>query len=162
MTSSLLIDSDSLPGASTPYAVNVAPIPSVEIASENVRYVRFASPPPRDATLKRIAHLREIADDESILVSESSVKDLHLLLNGWPGANDPSIFLLDNGNFRVVWASKEGRQIGIQFLGSELVQFVLFARRAGATEVSRSAGRDTLEGVKMQIRSLGLMSLLYL
>jgi hypothetical protein len=159
MTSPLLIDSDALPGL----APNGHILRSQQTSaySNNVRYVEFASPPPRETTRARIDALREDAQDEGIQTCDASEYDLHRFLLTWAGASDPLISLLDNGNFRILWDSEDGRQIGLQFLGSDLVQFVLFAKREGVDQLSRSAGRDTVDGVVRQIRGLDLLSLLY-
>jgi hypothetical protein len=159
MTSPLLIDSDTLPGlVPNSHILHSQPTSAY---SKNVRYVEFANPPPRPYTRSRIDALREDALDEEIQVHDASESDLHRFLLTWTGASDPFISLLDNGNFRILWDSDDGRQIGLQFLGDDSVQFVLFAKRDGVAQLSRSAGRDTVDGVVRQIRGLDLLSLLY-
>ena len=41
-----------------------------------------------------------------------------------------------------------------------MVQYVIFRRRHGSGHVLRVAGRDTLEGVKWQVRNFDLEALL--
>jgi hypothetical protein len=159
MTSPLLIDSDALPGL-VPNSHILHSQPTAAY-SKNVRYVAFANPPPRETMRARIDALREDARDEQIQIHDASESDLHGFLLTWRGATDPFISLLDNGNFRILWDSEDGRQIGLQFLGNDSVQFVLFAKRDGVDQLSRSAGRDTVDGVVKQIRGLDLLSLLY-
>jgi hypothetical protein len=159
MTSPLLIDSDNLPGL-VPNG-RLLRSPQISSNSNTVFNVKFANPPPREVTCSRITELREIALEDGIAVNNLSEKDLHRFLLNWPGASDPAIFLLDNGNFRIRWDAPDGRQIALQFLGDDSVQFVLFAQREGAEQPTRSAGRDTAEGVLKQIRSLDLLSILY-
>jgi hypothetical protein len=163
MTSPLLIDSDALPGlVPNSHILHSQPTAAYSKAdANNVRYVEFANPPPRETTRARIDALRKAAEDEEIQVHDSSENDLHRFLLTWSGASDPRMSLLDNGNFRILWDSEDGRQIGLQFLGNDSVQFVLFAKREGADQLSRSAGRDTVDGVVRQIRGLDLLSLLY-
>lgn len=159
MTYPLLIDADALPGL----VPNGHILRSQQTAdfSDNVRYAQFANPPPRATIGARIEVLREDALDEEIQIRDASEKDLHKFLLTWVGASDPLLSLLDNGNFRILWDAEDGRQIGLQFLGDDAVQFVLFTKREGADLLSRSAGRDTMDGVVRQIRGLGLLSLLY-
>lgn len=151
---------ETLPGGLSSEDQVVLP-PQISAASNNVRYVEFASPPPRETTCSRIKELREIAFEEEIAVNDLSESDLHKFLMNWSGASDPAIFLLDGGNFRILWDASDGRQIAIQFLGDDTVQYVLFAQREGAKLPTRSAGRDTTEGVVRHIRSLDLLSILY-
>lgn len=132
-----------------------------DTTSDTVRYVDFASPPPRKEILDRIEQLREIAEDDSIIFSDASCSDMLEFLKTRPGARNPNIFLLDNGNLRTVWKCAEGRQIGLQFCGKGKVQFVLFSRRPTSEYPIRAAGWDDLSGVGKQIVSFDLMGLLY-
>lgn len=159
MTFPLLIDSDALPGL-LPNGHILRSQPT-SAYSRNVSYVEFANPPPRETTRARINALREDARDEEIRAHDASESDLHKFLLPWTGASDPLISLLDNGNFRILWDSEDGRQIGLQFLGNDSVQFVLFAKRDGVKQLSRSVGCDTVDGVVKQIRGLDLLSLFY-
>lgn len=128
--------------------------------ADNIRYADFVSPPPRPSTLARIAALKDIASEEGLVVSESSETDLHNLLKGWQAAGDPNIFLLDNGNFRLVWKCPDDRQIGLQLMGGDSIQYVLFSRQKDGS-VKPTSGRDSIERVKDKIRCLNLFSLLY-
>ncbi len=72
-----------------------------------------------------------------------------------------SLFLLNSGNLRAVWKNKNGDQIALQFLGNEIIQYVMFKHRHPQTEnISRVAGRDTLAGVRLQIAALDLSHLI--
>ena len=71
-----------------------------------------------------------------------------------------SLVLLDNGNLRIVWKDGQGTQLGLQFLGDRVVQYVVFKQRRAARHVSRVAGRDTFDGLKSQIEAFELKSLL--
>ena len=70
-----------------------------------------------------------------------------------------SLVLIDNGNLRLMWKDDQGTQLGLQFLGDELVQYVVFKRRRATKHISRVAGRDALDGVKRQIDAFELESL---
>ena len=69
--------------------------------------------------------------------------------------------LIDNGNLRAVWKGENGTHIGLQFLGSHAVQYVIFKWRAAAETISRVAGRDSFDGVKRQIKAFDLRSLIF-
>ena len=66
---------------------------------------------------------------------------------------------MDNGNLRAIWKNEAGSRVGIQFLGSQMAEYVIFRRRPATTDVSRVAGIDTLEGIKRQIHAFDLNSL---
>jgi hypothetical protein len=68
---------------------------------------------------------------------------------------------MDNGNLRAVWRGEDTSRLGIQFLGNQSVEYVIFKRRQGAKEVSRAAGFDTLDGFKKQIQAFDLKALVY-
>ena len=68
---------------------------------------------------------------------------------------------MDNGNLRAVWKDNKGNRLGLQFLGGGMVQHVIFKQRNAARPISRVAGRDTFEGIKRQIDTFDLDSLLY-
>jgi hypothetical protein len=61
--------------------------------------------------------------------SETSLADLRSFLDSLPLTERPSIFLLDDGNLRAVWRNAAKEQVGLQFLGNGVVQFVMFALR---------------------------------
>ena len=72
-----------------------------------------------------------------------------------------NVVLMDNGNLRVVWKDDSGTHIGLQFLGGQVVQYVVFKRRAAASLVSRVAGRDSIDGMRRQIEAFDLQALVY-
>ncbi len=63
---------------------------------------------------------------------------------------------MDNGNFRAVWKDKNGDHLGVQFLGDQMAEYVIFKHRPAAGSVSRVAGIDTLEGVITQLHAFDL------
>ena len=68
---------------------------------------------------------------------------------------------MDNGNLRAVWKDGHESHLGLQFLGESMVQYVIFKRREPDQPISRVAGRNTFEGLRWQIDSFELGSLLY-
>jgi hypothetical protein len=85
--------------------------------------------------------------------SEPSLADLRLFLDSFPFAERPAIFLLDDGNLRAVWRNAEKEQVGLQFLGGGIVQFVMFVQRQRPPMMSRSAGTDTLTAIRGLIKN---------
>ncbi|MFZ1747310.1 MAG: hypothetical protein WBO24_04715 [Nitrospirales bacterium] len=115
----------------------------------------------QSAIKERISTLKRIGEEESIPTSEESGKLLIEFLNRRTIDNKPSIFLLENGNFRALWRNEKGEQIGLQFLSDGNIQFVIFARRPDSSDLARSYGIDTPEGIKCIIEANRLRTLLY-
>ena len=83
--------------------------------------------------------------------SESSLADLRSFLGTLQLIERPSNFLLDNGNLRVLWRNNAQEQVGLQFLGNGVVQFVMFAQRKNPPMMSRIAGTDVLQTIRKRI-----------
>lgn len=115
----------------------------------------------QSAINQRISTLKRMGMEENIPLSEESGKLLVEFLNKRTVDNKPSIFLLENGNFRALWKNKKGEQIGLQFLPDGNIQFVFFARRTDSSALARSYGIDTHEGIKRIIEANRLRTLLY-
>lgn len=62
-------------------------------------------------------------------VSRASLKDLLTFLDGTTFSRRPAVFLLDNGNFRVVWKNADNEQAAFQFRGESTVHCVFFFKR---------------------------------
>jgi hypothetical protein len=105
---------------------------------------------------KRLAALAVAAEEEEITPSKASQKDLLRFLTTHREARRPAIYLLETGNYRAVWKSSEGEQIGLQFRGNEEIQYVIFAKREYPTMFSRSSGRDSFRGIEKQIDANGI------
>lgn len=106
----------------------------------------------------RIEELRRFAseDDECSDIGKSSREDFWWFVKSVPLAKRAELVLMDNGNLRAVWKGGDKTHIGLQFLGSQLGEYVIFKRRPGAKKVSRVAGIDTLEGLKKQVRAFDI------
>ena len=109
----------------------------------------------------RIAFLRAEARDDDEPYNAASENDFRQFIESRGSLNKPNLYLLDNGNLRAVWKNPFGLHLGLQFLGGGQVQFVIFAKRPDATELVRSAGRDSLAGIERQIASFELGQLVY-
>ena len=108
----------------------------------------------------RIQMLKSDAKQEEIIFSDASEKDFWEFILANPYARHANVVVTDRGNLRAVWHEKDNKHMGFEFLGDRWVEYVIWTRRAGAMKVSPKAGRDTLEGVREQIRASGLTSFL--
>lgn len=109
---------------------------------------------------KRLEELKTIAAEEGYSVLPASERALRAFMTTKAVMKQPYLSLLDNGNVRALWENRaNGEQIGLQFLGGDQVQYVIFARRAEGF-VARSAGRDLVTNVDSQIEANGLFSLM--
>lgn len=110
---------------------------------------------------RRIEFLRLEAKSDGDSFNDASRRDLDLFRLEHPLLRRPRLFLLESGNLRAVWKGTGGQHLGLQFLGGKQVQFVIFSKRTGATEISRVAGKDSFEGISRQIAVFELEGLLY-
>jgi len=93
--------------------------------------------------------------------SESSLADLRSFLDSLPPIERPAIFLLDDGNLRAVWRNAAKEQVGLQFLGKDVVQFVMFVKRQQPPIMSRVAGTDALAKMRARIEGNDCAHLLF-
>jgi hypothetical protein len=94
--------------------------------------VNHMTPPPGwlDSFDRRVDELREVAAEEELPFSESSATAARAFCEHHGRSIRPSIFLVGNGNVRLVWENDEGEQIGLQFRADRSrVQCILFKRR---------------------------------
>ncbi len=118
------------------------------------------STPTRYAYDARVEALRSDAEIEGFAINPASESDFRSFFDSIPFAQKASVVLLDNGNLRAVWKTADGDHVGIQFLGDSQAEYVIFKRQSTSQNVSRVADIDTLDGLKKQIRSFDLASLL--
>lgn len=109
----------------------------------------------------RIEALRSDAMLDGYDLNAASEHDFWRFIRSEPFVQKGNLVLLDNGNLRAIWKGEHGAHIGLQFLGDQTVQYVIFKRRAAAGAISRVAGRDSIEGVIRQIAAFDLRSLIY-
>ena len=114
----------------------------------------------RHSYASRIEFLQEEAIIEGVTFNKDSERDFWTFIDSIPFVRRGSLFLMDNGDLRVVWDDDEGNLVGLQFLGNSLARYVVFKRRAEDEPVSRVAGRDTLRGINDQVRAFMLETLL--
>lgn len=107
---------------------------------------------------RRIEVLRSDAEDDGFVLNEASERDFWQCIRSVPLAQKAGLVLVDNGDLRAVWKGDDGSHLGIQFLGNQWVEYVIFKRRPSTSDVARVAGRDTLDGIKRQIDAFDLTS----
>lgn len=106
---------------------------------------------------ERLNLLHYYAGQDGIVVNEDSEKGFWAFISSVPSFLAGDLVLLDNGNLRVVWAGEDNEShLGLQFLGNDMVQYVIFKQRPFSRMVSRVAGRDSFTGIRKQIRTFGL------
>ena len=105
---------------------------------------------------QRIDTLRSDAEIEGFAVNNASEENFWSFIGSLPSARKAELVLMDNGNFRAVWKDKKGSHLGVQFLGKQMAEYVIFKQRPEAESVSRVAGIDTLEGVITQLQAFDL------
>ena len=110
---------------------------------------------------QRIELLKEIGEEEKIAYNANSEQDLWRFLKRLSFIRSPKLFLLDNGNLRVVWKGDGGKHIGLQFLGGEQIQFVIFSRRGEHNNMARIRGRDDFAGIVRQFDASAIGDVIY-
>ena len=109
---------------------------------------------------RRIEVLCSDAEDDDLVLNEASERDFWHYIRSVPFAQKAGLVLVDNGNLRAVWKGDDESHLGIQFLGNQWVEYVIFKRRPSTIDIARVAGRDTLDGIKRQIDAFDLTSLM--
>ena len=108
----------------------------------------------------RIKVLRYEGKVDGITLNDRSEEDFYLFVKSAPYTRRASLVLIDNGNLRAVWRDDDGNHVGVQFRGGQSASYVIFKHRPPTADVSRVSGKDTLDGVKQQIHTFGLDTLL--
>ena len=127
----------------------------IERLVERTKYIQQIS----QAYLVRIKTLRSHGELEGIIARTASERDFWHFVRAMSFIRKAQLILMDNGNLRAVWKSQDGSHLGLQLLGHERAEYVIFKRRPATKDISRVAGVDTLEGVARQIDAFDLTSL---
>ena len=114
-----------------------------------------------DVYRSRIEELCAYAMDDGYSLRPESERGFWNFFSGGPRLRRFELVLIDNGNLRAVWQDEQETHVGLQFLGDDIVQFVVFKRRCSSQQISRVVGRDSISGFKSQIQAFELQSLLY-
>ena len=100
--------------------------------------------------------MREVISDALVAgdpVSEASFDDFHSFMLHVPFGRRPSIYLLDNGNFRAVWKNADNEQAAFQFRGHGIVQCVFFFKRESPLlPLNRETLIDTMPRVRARFK----------
>ena len=104
-----------------------------------------------DTYRSRIAYLKDEAAQDGYALNRDSEGDFKRFVQSNPTMRKGDLALLDNGNLRAIWKDEQGSRSGLQFLGGDMLQYVIFRRRQADHGISRVAGRDSLDGISKQI-----------
>ena len=110
---------------------------------------------------QRIGLLKETGEEEEIAYNTNAEQDLWRFLKRLSFIKSPTLFLLDNGNLRAVWKGDGRKHIGLQFLGGEQIQFVIFFRRSEHNKMARIRGRDNFAGIARQLDASAVGDVIY-
>lgn len=99
----------------------------------------------------RITALCAETEADDAAPSIESQEDFWHFVKSEPLMRKAQIVLLPNGNLRAIWKDGSDKHFGLQFLGRQMAQYVIFTKRPDAAVVSRVAGRDSLQAVKRKI-----------
>ena len=113
----------------------------------------------REAYSLRIEELKAYAQEDEIEVNEASQRDFWDFVDSLSSTKRARLVLCDNGNLKAVWRDSGANHLGIQFLGNKRGEYVIFKRRQRASEISRVAGIDTLQGIKNQMTAFDIIDL---
>ncbi len=105
--------------------------------------------------------MRAYADLDEIIVQPDSEQDFWAFIESVPVTPKAEVVLMENGNFRAVWEDSKEGHLAVQFTGCQRGEYVIFKRRSAASDVSRVAGVDTLEGIRRQMRAFDFMPSAY-
>ncbi len=106
----------------------------------------------------RIDYLQICATDEGYKLNSKSKDDFWDFIKSMPNLRRGDLVLLENGNLRVIWSDEYENQMGLQFLGGGMLQYVIFRQRPSAQGLSHAYGQDDFEGIKQQINTFNLDS----
>ena len=109
----------------------------------------------------RINVLRDQAASDGYFINHESEVGFLEYFRSNPLIRRSRLVLLENGNLRAVWKGDDEAHVGLQFLGKQMIQYVIFKRRQPYFPVSRVTGIDNISGVRKQIHAFDLEDLVY-
>jgi len=148
--------SPTLSLASLPYEMDESPISA---STEFAEPLSFTTLEKRIQQLKRIQHAEILEDNKFQPPSEASLLALRSYLVETNVKNKPMLTIRSDGNFRALWKDAQNRQVGITFLGGEIVDYVLFA--VEGEEVFPSYGQTNFDSLTSMIYALRLSDLFF-
>ncbi len=118
-----------------------------------------ASDAVRQAYFLRIEELKGYATEDEIEVNLASEKDFWAFVESLHPSKRANLVLTNSGNLKAVWKNTGTGHLGIQFLGNNQGEYVIFKRRPAESETSRVVGIDSLRGIKSQMTAFGVIEL---
>ena len=109
----------------------------------------------------RIEELKFLGQEDGLSANRASERNFWEFIRLMRFSMHGQLFLLDSGNLRAVWTRGAEEHFGVEFLGNDVVQYVIFKRRARDQAISRVSGCDSFVGVRKQIHAFELQSMLY-
>ena len=114
----------------------------------------------RNAYSLRIKELKGYALEDEIEVIPASEQDFWAFVDSLSSNKRPASCSATTGIMKAVWKDTGANHLGIQFLGNKRGEYVIFKRRQPrASEISRVAGIDTLQGIKNQMAAFDIIDL---
>lgn len=95
----------------------------------------------------RLDELRRCAQDEGIPMNAKSLADIRLFIGNRGFPEELNIFLLDNGNFHVIWDLGPEEEYGIEFLGNRTIKQTTIRVEPGSRRVKVSSETTNFDSV---------------
>ena len=111
--------------------------------------------------LARIEYLQGVAEEDGYVLNGASKINFEQFILSEPNIRKGNLILMENGNLRATWTDDKRNRIGLQFIGMQMIQYLIFKHRPYEKLVSRSLGRDSFNGIKQLIEAFDLKSLFY-
>jgi hypothetical protein len=127
--------------------------PSLQTLNAVGGYVVLPPSNVQKAVFVRISELIDLAIEDGISMSPASFLDLWSFISKIPQIRPPSVFALDNGNYRAEWKNPEGELIGLEFCGDQLVKFVIFGYARALGRMMRVAGLQAISGIHAHLQA---------
>lgn len=138
------------PSAPPPPAETAPPAPETDAAAASLL----------EAYRRRIGELRGYGAEEGVAVNPASEADFWAFIAAHLDWRRGLMELMGSGNLRAVWQNRAaGRHLGLQFLGRQQVEYVIFQPSPESGEALRAAGIDDFAGLNRRINDAGLLPL---
>lgn len=108
---------------------------------------------------ERIDYLRRVARQDGYDLAPESGRDFWTFVDSNPLFRKGDVVLCDNGNLYAIWEDEHGDQVGLHFLGSGKVNYVLISRSAPTGERCHGCAHGDIDVVKQKIGAHDLWSL---
>ena len=113
----------------------------------------------RKAYQERIHELAKYGAEEGTAINPESQEDFEAFIERRPRWRKGLNEMLNNGNLRAVWKDDAGNHLGLQFLGGQKPEYVIFRRRPNPGEKLREGGRDAFAGIDQRVEPPDLLRL---